>query len=101
MEFRIGINLGDVIEEDERIYGDGVNIAARDIRDGHVFMLFIYRCAAEKHKDMTVPFIFTCTVTQIVFLVKIGLQSAPNFILSVMISQHCLNRGLSQCITIF
>ena len=29
MEFRIGINLGDVIEEDERIYGDGVNIAAR------------------------------------------------------------------------
>jgi len=29
MEFRIGINLGDVIEEDNRIYGDGVNIAAR------------------------------------------------------------------------
>jgi adenylate cyclase len=29
MEFRIGINLGDVIEEGEKIYGDGVNIAAR------------------------------------------------------------------------
>ena len=29
MEFRIGINLGDVIEEQDRIYGDGVNIAAR------------------------------------------------------------------------
>ena len=29
MEFRIGVNLGDVIEEDGRIYGDGVNIAAR------------------------------------------------------------------------
>jgi len=29
MEFRIGINLGDVIEDSERIYGDGVNIAAR------------------------------------------------------------------------
>ncbi|MGD8983624.1 MAG: tetratricopeptide repeat protein [Desulfobacteraceae bacterium] len=29
MVFRIGINLGDVIEEGERIYGDGVNIAAR------------------------------------------------------------------------
>jgi adenylate cyclase len=29
MEFRVGINLGDVIQEGERIYGDGVNIAAR------------------------------------------------------------------------
>jgi class 3 adenylate cyclase len=29
MEFRIGINLGDLVQEEERIYGDGVNIAAR------------------------------------------------------------------------
>ncbi len=29
MAFRIGINLGDVIDEEDRIYGDGVNIAAR------------------------------------------------------------------------
>ena len=29
MEFRIGVNVGDVIEEENRIYGDGVNIAAR------------------------------------------------------------------------
>ena len=29
MEFRIGVNLGDVIDEEERIYGDGVNVAAR------------------------------------------------------------------------
>ena len=29
MQFRIGVNLGDVIEEEGRIYGDGVNIAAR------------------------------------------------------------------------
>src|SRR5689334_14747091 len=29
MRFRIGISLGDVIVEGERLYGDGVNIAAR------------------------------------------------------------------------
>ena len=29
IEFRIGINLGDVIVEGDDIYGDGVNIAAR------------------------------------------------------------------------
>jgi class 3 adenylate cyclase/pimeloyl-ACP methyl ester carboxylesterase len=29
MEFRIGVNLGDVIEEGQQIFGDGVNIAAR------------------------------------------------------------------------
>jgi adenylate cyclase len=29
MQFRIGVNLGDVVEKGDRIYGDGVNIAAR------------------------------------------------------------------------
>ena len=29
MVFRIGINLGDVIVEGDRLYGDGINIAAR------------------------------------------------------------------------
>ncbi len=29
MEFRIGVSLGDVLVEGERIYGDGVNVAAR------------------------------------------------------------------------
>jgi adenylate cyclase len=29
MEFRIGVNLGDVVEDGDNIYGDGVNIAAR------------------------------------------------------------------------
>src|SRR5512136_445894 len=29
MDFRIGINLGDVVEEGDNILGDGVNIAAR------------------------------------------------------------------------
>ena len=29
MEFRVGVNLGDVVEEGEKIFGDGVNTAAR------------------------------------------------------------------------
>ena len=29
MKFRIGVNIGDVIEDEEKIYGNGVNIAAR------------------------------------------------------------------------
>ena len=29
MQFRIGVNLGDVIYDESRIYGDGINIAAR------------------------------------------------------------------------
>ena len=29
MDFRIGANVGDIVEEQGRIYGDGVNIAAR------------------------------------------------------------------------
>jgi TolB-like protein/class 3 adenylate cyclase/Tfp pilus assembly protein PilF len=29
MQFRVGINLGDVIHDDVRIYGDGINVAAR------------------------------------------------------------------------
>jgi len=29
MQFRMGINLGDVIYDDDRIFGDGINVAAR------------------------------------------------------------------------
>ncbi len=29
MQFRIGVNVGDVIYDDARIYGDGINVAAR------------------------------------------------------------------------
>jgi adenylate cyclase len=29
LEFRIGINIGDVVQDEDRIYGSGVNIAAR------------------------------------------------------------------------
>src|SRR5438067_6569375 len=29
IQFRIGVNLGDIIVEDDDLYGDGVNVAAR------------------------------------------------------------------------
>jgi adenylate cyclase len=29
MEFRIGVNLGDVVVDGEQIFGDGINVAAR------------------------------------------------------------------------
>jgi class 3 adenylate cyclase len=29
LEFRNGINIGDVIQDDDRLFGDGVNVAAR------------------------------------------------------------------------
>ncbi len=29
MEFRVGINMGDVVIEEGNLYGDGVNVAAR------------------------------------------------------------------------
>ena len=29
LEFRIGVNIGDIVQDEGRIYGDGVNIAAR------------------------------------------------------------------------
>ena len=35
MQFCIGVNLGDVVEEQGRLYGDGVNIAALISRAGN------------------------------------------------------------------
>src|ERR1700731_3812969 len=29
MQFRVGLNIGDVVYDDVRIYGDGINVAAR------------------------------------------------------------------------
>ncbi len=36
MIFRMGVNLGDVIEEGDTLYGDGVNIAARLAEGGGI-----------------------------------------------------------------
>ncbi len=33
MRLRIGVNLGDVIVKGEDVYGDGVNVAARSVRN--------------------------------------------------------------------
>lgn len=48
IEFRVGINLGDVIVEGEDIFGDGVNIAARLealAEPGGICVSRVIRCA--------------------------------------------------------
>jgi adenylate cyclase len=55
MQFRIGVNLGDVIEEGERIYGDGVNIAARLESISDVGGICISKTAFD-HTESKLPF---------------------------------------------
>ena len=46
IQFRIGVNLGDMIAEGNDIYGDGVNVAARLEKCGAaVASPFLNRCA--------------------------------------------------------
>jgi class 3 adenylate cyclase/pimeloyl-ACP methyl ester carboxylesterase len=59
MELRIGIHLGDVIADGERIYGDGVNIAARLeglAQAGGVFISESVRLAVGNRLPLTYEF---------------------------------------------
>jgi adenylate cyclase len=51
IEFRIGINLGDVIIEGEDIYGDGVNIAARLEALAEPGAIFVSRAVRDSVRD--------------------------------------------------
>jgi TolB-like protein len=83
MQFRIGVNLGDVIHDEHRVYGDGVNIAARleSIADpGGIFV----SGAAYEHvrKKVSVSFVdlgaqSVKNIAEPVQVYRIELQQAP------------------------
>jgi adenylate cyclase len=51
IEFRIGINIGDVISEGDDIYGDGVNIAARLEGIAEPGAIFVSRAVRDSVRD--------------------------------------------------
>ena len=51
IQFRIGVNVGDVIVEGDDIYGDGVNIAARIEALADPGSVYVSRSAAEEVRD--------------------------------------------------
>jgi adenylate cyclase len=57
IELRIGINLGDVIVEDDDIYGDGVNIAARIEALADAGGVFVSNTVHDHVRDR-LPFVF-------------------------------------------
>jgi class 3 adenylate cyclase/pimeloyl-ACP methyl ester carboxylesterase len=67
IEFRVGINLGDIIIENDDIYGDGVNIAARLEGIAEPGGIYISRQA---HDHLVEKLSFTCE--------KLGLRNLKN-----------------------
>ena len=57
IELRIGINLGDVIVEDDDLYGDGVNIAARVEALADPGAVFVSNTVHDHVRDR-LPFVF-------------------------------------------
>jgi adenylate cyclase len=57
IEFRIGINLGDVIVETDDLYGDGVNIAARIEALADAGGVFVSNTVHDQVRDR-LPFVF-------------------------------------------
>jgi adenylate cyclase len=57
IEWRIGINLGDVIVEDDDLYGDGVNIAARVEALADAGGVFVSNTVHDHVRDR-LPFVF-------------------------------------------
>src|SRR5439155_2745540 len=82
MQFRIGVNLGDVIVDGDRIYGDGVNIAARvqGLADGGGICL---SGTAYEHVETKLPLTYE-------FL---GEQAVKNIAKPVAVYRVCLEPG--------
>jgi adenylate cyclase len=57
IEFRIGVNLGDIILEDDDIFGDGVNIAARIEALADAGGVFVSNTVYDHVRDR-LPFVF-------------------------------------------
>jgi adenylate cyclase len=57
IEFRVGINVGDIIVEEGDIFGDGVNVAARVEHECEPGGVFLSGSAFEQVRDHT-SFIF-------------------------------------------
>src|SRR5262252_2247440 len=81
IEFRIGINLGDVVVEDGDIYGDGVNVAARleNIAEpGAVYISRAVRDFVDDHAEMTLEDLGEKSLKNIAKPVRVFRIAAPD-----------------------